>query len=817
MRPYQQEAITAIVEGLQARGRGQLHAACGSGKTFMALRVVENLVPESGVIVVLAPSLALVGQILREWRSGSTIDFRAMAVCSDEKVADAPTRATDLPVPVATDPAAIASWLGHGGRRVIVGTYASADRVGQALNRAEVEADVLVCDEGHHLFGSRDAARRRIVTDSAFLPHRRRLVMTATPDVAGWRTADALSWRDEELFGPVLYRYPFSRGISEGYLKDYRLLVVGVSDVEARALLADTASDYVDGQIGLRTVVAHAALAHARLEYGTERAITFHPRVQQAVDFARTLPATLARLPADKRPGGPVDATYVTGTMNARERDAVLDRLATPPVGGWTVVANAQCLTEGVDVPAVNTVAFTHPSRSVAKVTQAVGRALRRSPGITDTANIIVPIVVPDATTEIDDLDPGDFEVVFEVVRALRAHDQDFANQLDRERWSQAPNAAGDRHERAPGVPGRITFRLPTGTSDRILTQLRLLTVRNSTSSWWDGYAEAHAYHREHGHLNVPRSHKNDNGSRLGAWIRTCRDHRRRGWMPPERIDALDRIGMVWEPRDAQRQQLLAACDRYLQHKKDLDSVPVGYVDAGGFRLGMALSHLRSLVKGFVKGRDGTPRTLDPDLRVELERRGMTMGPRGTTMDDDLKQLLIEKVRAGALLKDAGDALGLTRHIIVGARRADPEFDTRLDAARRTHYKILNESQKQAFAERVAAGNSIAQTATALGVSPFAVKATRRTDTRFDALLDTAVRAQRPKLTTREKQIVIEHVAAGNSIRSVEALGLSRSAVATTRRADTAFDSALITASNGRIRPMNKPGAHDASGNTSPP
>ncbi|MGW2105031.1 Helicase associated domain protein [Streptomyces sp. NPDC001948] len=868
MRPYQRDAVKAIVTGLQAGRRGQLHAACGSGKTVMARRVVEELVPGSGLIVVLMPSLALVGQTLREWQAISTVEFRAMAVCSDENVADAPVRTKDLPVPVSTDPDAITSWLGAGGRQVIIGTYTSADRVGEALRRAAVVADVLVCDEGHHLFGKRDAVRRRIITDSDFLPHHRRLVMTATPDVTAWRSSDALSWRDEKLFGPVLYRYSFPRGIAEGYLKNYRLLVLGVSDAEARALLADSASDYVDGEVALRTVVAQAALAHSRRTYGIERAITFHPRVQQAADFARTLPVTIARLPAAKRPSGSVHATHISGAMNAREREVILDRLDTPPAGGWTVVSNAQCLAEGVDVPAVDTILFTHASRSVTKVTQAVGRALRRSSGTADTATIIVPIVVPDATTEISDLDAGEFEVLFEVVRALRAHDEGFAAELDRERWTQSMGVTGERDAGASGLPERVTFHLPKGTSDRILDQLSLLTVRSSTSSWWEGYADAVAFYRECGHLNVPEGRSGASGRRLDVWVRDCRQYRRKGWMSQDRMDALDRIAMVWDPLEAQRQHLLSdarayhrdngdldvppdhvtpegrllgsqfkalrvayregrvpqplidtlnklgmrwepqaakrqelldACDRYHRRFGHLD-VPVKFVDGKGYRLGSALSHVRSVDQGTITDQDGKPRTLDADYRAELARRGVKFALRVTAMNTDLKQALIKKVQTGARLRDACEALGLSRSTVETARRADELFDARLGSALQAKHRTLNDSEKQALVEKIAAGTSLRQALKDLGLSRAVIDTTRRNDEQFNARLGSALQAKHRTLNDSEKQALVEKIAAGSSLRqALKDLGLRRSTVDTARRTNSDFDSKLVTASDGRI------------------
>ncbi|MFF7174817.1 DEAD/DEAH box helicase [Streptomyces pseudovenezuelae] len=882
MRPYQKEVHDALVTGLTNGNRGQLHAACGSGKTYMALRAVEELVRGDGLTVVLAPSLALVGQILREWQDASVVGFRAMAVCSDEKVSDVPVRTEDFEVPVSTDPDVIASWLDGGKRRVIFGTYTSAGRVGEGLRQAGLEVDVLVCDEGHHLFGKRDATRRRIVTDATYLPHRRRLVMTATPDVMGSQGENALTWRNEELFGPVLFRYPFARGIAEGYLKDYRLVVLGISDAEARALLADTASDYVDGEIALRTVVAQAALAHARNTYGTERAITFHPRVQQAADFARTLPATIARLPAAKQPAGLVHATHISGAMDTAEREGIMERLARPPAGGWTVVSNAQCLTEGVDVPAVDTIVFTHPSRSAAKVAQAVGRAMRRSRDTASTATIIVPVIVPDDTAEVDgELDAGDFEVLFEVVRALRAHDGVFAAELDGERANRSlrtvrgkdAEESGELEPEEPDLPKRITFHLPEGTSDRILDQLRLLTVRNSTSSWWEGYADAVAFQQEHGHLNVPEKHLGASGRRLDAWLATLRRHRRKGWVPQDRIDAMNRIGMEWEPidarrrqligdarcyyqetgnldlpddyvtaagrllgsqfkalragyregrlpqplidalndmgmrwypQDAKRQELLDACDRYRQRFGNLQ-VPVKYIDDEGYRLGAALSYLRSVAQGTVKDRNGLPRTLDADHRAELERRGVVLELRVTALDKDLKTALVQKVQAGAQLRDAREALGLSDSSVTTARQKDTQFDADLRAARQARYRVLSASEKQALLDEVTSGTSLRQARKILGIPGSCIVTARQKDVQFDGRLKAALHTQSRPLDASKKKALVDEIASGTSLqKACETLGIRRSPLTTARREDCEFEKDLVSASGGRIRPIKR-------------
>ncbi|MFF6794347.1 Helicase associated domain protein [Streptomyces filamentosus] len=564
LRPYQQEAVEAIAAALSGGGTGQLHAACGSGKSLMGQQAALRLLPGGGLAAVMVPSLALVAQTITTWRTlhpaGRGLDV--LAVCSDDTVTDAPAHLPDVPAETTTDPAAITDWIARdpgGVLRLVVCTYASADRLSAALHRTGAPAGLLVLDEAHHLTGRPDTATRKI-TDPGHLPSVRRLYMTATPrtDTAAAERHGHLSMDDTAVFGPVLYSYPCARGIAEGYLEDYRLYVIGVRESEARALLTDTARDYVDrpGGPALQTLAAQAALVRAAERFGVRRAVSFHHRVEQAAEFARTLPATARRL----APRLPVPlARPVHGEMPHDVRERVLGHLRTPPAGGWTVVSNARLLGEGVDVPALDAVLFAHPKSSAVDIVQAVGRALRRHPDTPGPSTVIVPLIVPEEDGEIGDLDPGDYTTLWDVVRALRAHDEPLGIALDTHR---AHGPATD-----PGLPEKITVELPPGTSQDVLAQVRLMLVRQTTSPWWEGLAAAGRYRAEHGHANIPLRHRTADGFRLGQWLVKARQFHRRGWLAADRTEALEQLGVVWDPAEARwLQSYRRAADWHARH-----------------------------------------------------------------------------------------------------------------------------------------------------------------------------------------------------------------------------------------------------------
>jgi predicted helicase len=352
LRPYQAEAVSAIAAGLRDGGCGQLRAACGTGKTYIASKAAAELAG-GGVTAVLVPSIALAAQTITAWQAGCPTE-RVLAVCSDYTVGGGGVRASDLAVPVTTDAEVIAKWLADAaGRALVVGTYDSAHRLAEGLRRAGQVAELVVCDEAHRLAG-RVGTTTAAILQPGFLPERRRLYMTATPRIGTGVSAGGkllvTSMDDEQVFGPVAYTYPFSRGIAEGWLKGYRLVVAGITDAQVSELLdgEDGGRLVAEGGVPLRMAAAQAALAMTAARFGLRRTLAFLPRIDQSRQFARTLPATL--LPPQHRPHGPVSAGHVDGRMTSAQRELVLDRLRHPPEGGWSVVANARCLGEGVDV-----------------------------------------------------------------------------------------------------------------------------------------------------------------------------------------------------------------------------------------------------------------------------------------------------------------------------------------------------------------------------------------------------------------------------------------------------------------------------------
>ena len=312
--------------------------ACGTGKTLVGLWAAERL--DAKRTLVLLPSIALLDQTLREWTANASEPFARLAVCSDETVAGADqfvSHTAELGLPVTTDAAQIAAFLGSsGGRHVVFSTYQSSPQIAAAFTEDMPGFDLAIADEAHRCAG-RAGTEFTTILDPEKIPSRRRLFMTATPryytprlrDEAKQLDVEVASMDDEQTFGPVLHRLTFGEAIGRDLLSDYQVAVIGVTDSEYRRWAEQGEFVTTDGEriTDARSLAGQIGLAEAMRKYDLRRIVSFHGRVKQAANFANELPAVIAWLPHDAQPAGQLWAEHVSGKMSSGKRRVRLRHL----------------------------------------------------------------------------------------------------------------------------------------------------------------------------------------------------------------------------------------------------------------------------------------------------------------------------------------------------------------------------------------------------------------------------------------------------------------------------------------------------------
>jgi len=598
---YQGAARDAVTEGFTTSDRGQLIMACGTGKTITSLFIKEALAPTRTLVLV--PSLSLLDQTLREWRANQSADFQVRMVCSDVTVAkeEDPATSVELGLPPTTDAEEIAKFLREPGPRVVFSTYQSSPEIAKAFTLGPVPAfDLVIADEAHRCAG-RGTSMFATILDNAKIPARRRLFMTATPLIFTKRVQKAAaeydfehaSMDDEEKFGPVFHRLSFGEAIGKGLLTDYRVYVIGVDPkhptfhewAETRELVRRV-EDVTEDAGRLATQIAVAKAIHDR---GLRRVITFHTRIKQAKEFAHTLEEVVAWMPEDERPTVKVTAHDISGKDSAGERHRQLQRLQHIGEEQCRVLSNARCLTEGVDVPALDGVAFIDPKRSVIDIAQAVGRAIRRADGKT-LGHIVIPVFIAETDVDTDTaLDESAFKPVWDVVLALRAHDDELREQLD-ELSHQLGKRLGPRGP--VKLPPKIEVDLGHHVGDDFARAFNTKLVEMTTASWGFRYGLLERYAEREGHPRVPQGHVED-GFRLGAWVTNQRVFYGRGTLEADRIRRLEKLpGWTWDPHSDRWEEGFGCLLRYAE-REGHTRVPLKHAE-DGYKLGQWVINQRN-------------------------------------------------------------------------------------------------------------------------------------------------------------------------------------------------------------------------------
>lgn len=484
IRTHQKEARESVHKYFKENDRGKLIMACGTGKTFTSLKIAENETDKNGLILFLVPSIALLGQTLREWTNDIDKDTKLfpICICSDSKISskkstndDNITSVVDLALPATTDIEKIVSQVekikDKKGMKVVFSTYQSIDVIAKAQEKILEqdknfgEFDLIICDEAHRTTGvtlkNEDESNFVKVHSNEFIKSKKRLYMTATPRLyddnskskAKESEAYLCSMDDKNLYGEEIYRIGFGKAVENNLLADYKVLILTLNSSqiprELQAIIANGESEFkVDDATKLIGCIN--GLSKQILE--TEGIIksTDPEPMKRAVAFCRDIKTSkritnnlnnyskdyISSLKEEaKKKMVDISSKHIDGGMNALEREDLLSWLKEDgEEKECRILTNARCLSEGVDVPNLDAVLFLSAKNSQVDVVQSVGRVMRKAPH-KKYGYIIIPVLIPENINPEEALNDNEsYKVVWSVLNALRAHDDRFnavVNKID--------------------------------------------------------------------------------------------------------------------------------------------------------------------------------------------------------------------------------------------------------------------------------------------------------------------------------------------------------------------------------------------------
>ncbi len=587
-RPYQQVAIDEVLSGFNESDRGQLIMACGTGKTLISLWIMESL--EANCTLVLVPSLSLLKQTIPDWLRNRSHDFEFLPVCSDETVGhqdSAMSSVSELGFPTTTDANVIAEFLERSGRRVVFSTYHSSPVIAKAMETSEISFELALADEAHRCAGPVSSAFATIL-DADQIRAERRLFMTATPRFptnpkrksAEDDDFEIASMDDDQRFGHVFHRLSFAEAIEQDLLSDYQVLIIGVDDETYRAYAENGRFVTRDGKevTDARSLAAQIGLAKAIHKYDLRRILSFHSRVKASREFSDSLPDVISWMPEEDRPTGVTWGDHVSGAMNTGQRETKLSRLRNVKSGERGLLANARCLSEGIDVPTLDGVAFIDPKHSQVDIIQAVGRAIRKADNKI-LGTIVIPVfVASDEDPEVA-LEQSAFQPIWGVIRALRSHDEALGEELDHLRRNM-----GRRGSASPRIPSKIHIDMPKKVGVEFSRAFETKLIERTSSSWefWFGLLEQ--YVNREGHAYPPNFHL-EGDLKIGMWVINQRRKFKNGKLTEDRKKRLESLpGWTWDPIADQWEEGYRLLEQFAAREGNAN--PPRTLIVGDFRLG---------------------------------------------------------------------------------------------------------------------------------------------------------------------------------------------------------------------------------------
>ncbi|MCP4265180.1 MAG: DEAD/DEAH box helicase family protein [Candidatus Brocadiaceae bacterium] len=545
-QPHQTEAINDILNTLVTEDRTTALMACGTGKTLVALWVSERMDCQN--ILVLLPSLTLVRQTLHEWlKETEWPRLSYLCVCSDPTVAGRELdtikiNQSDLDFAVTTDCSTVKRFLSQSteGVKIVFSTYQSADIVAEGMDH-NCRFDLGIFDEAHKTAG-REGKKFGFALKDDNLCIKNRLFLTATPRHYNINKKNedgdfdlVYSMDNPDVYGEVAHQLSFAVAARQNIICNYKVIISVVTSDQVNKEMLKRGEVLINGNmVNAQHIANQIAFKEAISKYGIRRIFTFHKSVNTAKLFTEKSPEGIqTHLPE-------FNAFHVNGTMTTAVREGIMHEFKNSE---FSIISNARCLTEGVDLPAVDMVAFMSPKKSKIDIIQATGRAMRKDPQNPEKIHgyILVPLYLETATGESieDAVEKADFGEVWNILLALKEQDEVLADIIIRQMQEDKGKGGEQKSDELIDIIDVYCVDISLKSLQESITAVCL----DKLGFTWDiRYGELIKYKQQYGDCNVPANWVEANLP-LGQWVSAQRKNSKNQKHSDTQIKRLKEIG----------------------------------------------------------------------------------------------------------------------------------------------------------------------------------------------------------------------------------------------------------------------------------
>lgn len=595
--PHQDIAIDKVINHFNKNDRGQLILPCGAGKSLTSLWIKERLKPKNTIVLV--PSLALLRQMKNEWAKHKRTKYKYICVCSEKDI-DRDAQLTEFSLSeiggnVSLNPKVISSFLENSNSksRIVFSTYQSLPEVEKAINLIkDFKFDLAICDEAHKTAGNKQKVFG-IIHENFRIDVDKRLYMTATPRVASQQLKNLLGDKikflydmsNSRVYGKEAHRMSFADAIPN-ILCDYKIIGIGVSDIEVKKFLDQR--NFVTNDETIDEYAHNYALKIAMEKYKAFHALSFHHTVNGSKAFSERHSSLF---------GESIFSKFVSGKHSSGVRQAILKEFSKREMG---VVANARCLTEGVDVPTIDLIYFCDPKNSKVSIVQAAGRALRKDrTGKKTLGYIVVPIFHRQEEDVEKAIDKSVFKNVIQVIRSLCDHDERLQAEINDIAYKKGKKNRNSKIEFSFANAETERIIKLVGFKEKLKTSLFNQIIEKTNDSWDLRYRELQEYYEEYGNSDVPARYINKT---LGTWCVRQRVDYKAGRLSPSEIKKLEKLDFNFKPRGNNVKYLIEKVIKF-KEKYGHTNIPIKSKDFP--KLGKLVNRYRGVYKNGTKNKKG--------------------------------------------------------------------------------------------------------------------------------------------------------------------------------------------------------------------